>query len=239
MTHNNYLIFFLGVSIFGLAVVMMSTFYPNVVADDPELRKPLLGSLFVLACLLGMGATAFPKSCFRIFSEGKNRKATDNKYKKSAGITPNFRGHHPNCGNFSHHVFRIGKRPICAGCLGLFIGGLVNLIGAFAYFFAGLRLESSAVPISWIGAAGVSLGLLLPLFSIRWTLGRSAVNAFFAVGVFLVLVGVDSITRDINMGLLLILLTVFWIFTRISISQWSHQRICRRCQLEKCGLRGF
>lgn len=237
MTRTSHLAFFLGISFFGLAVVMVSILHPYLAAEETALRKPLLGSIFATICVLGMIATAYPRSCFHIFgSGGKDRGFADENYNNMA-TEPRFQGHHPGCGGFSTHVLKIGNNSICAGCLGFLMGGLVNLIGVLIYFFVGLPLGELAIPISWIGAAEVSLGLLLPMFSLPWAPSRAAVNAFFALGVFLLMIGVDSVTRDANMGLLLILLTVFWIFTRISISRWSHERICRKCQLKNCGLR--
>ncbi|MEM2890636.1 MAG: hypothetical protein QW358_04815 [Candidatus Hadarchaeum sp.] len=236
MTRDIYLAFFLSVSIFGIAVAILSALYPPSFSGENALRKPLLGLLLGLVCVLGMTATVSPKSCSQIFGSRKNLKAADDTRKKQV---PSFQGHHPSCGNFSDHTFKIGDKTICAGCLGFFIGGLVNLVGVFFYFFAGLQLGELALSAAWVGAAGVLLGLLLPLFSLPRAVGRAAVNAFFAVGVFLVIIGVDSVAQDLNTGLLLILLAIFWIFTRISISRWSHEKICQRCQSVNCKLRGF
>lgn len=171
--------FFLGVSLFELGTIMAMTLYPPSVTENFLLRKPLVGSILGLICILGVLAVLFPRACSRKVSCGGEQHAPrvnsiDSKRK------PTMRGHHPDCERFSAHVFRIGRRTLCAGCTGLFAGGLMALVGIIAYFFGNLYAGQTGFVISWVGAAGVFFGLvLLPLFNIPWSSVRLFLNAFF------------------------------------------------------------
>ncbi len=93
------------------------------------------------------------------------------------------------------------------------------------------------VLVFWVGFVGVSCGLLqYHLFN--W--GRSSVhlsvNTFFVFGVFWLLAGVDAIVQSTIVDVYLIALSVFWLYTRILLSQLDHDRICTACSIEECGL---
>ncbi|MGC8817105.1 MAG: hypothetical protein ACP5PX_04775 [Candidatus Hadarchaeum sp.] len=230
--------FFLGVSLYGLAVAMLLTLYPPVISEETTLRKPLLGLLFALICLGGMTAALFPGPCSEKAGLKKSRTISGT----GAGFARKkfgFRGHHPDCGKFSSHVFHVGNRALCAGCTGLFIGAMINLAGTFLYFFAGFSPGNLTFLILWLGAAGVVLGLLSPLLFPPWWLARSLANAFFAPGAFLLVVGVDDMSKSLTVGLSLLALTLFWILNRLYLSRWSHRKICRACDDPGCDLRDF
>ncbi|MEM3068365.1 MAG: hypothetical protein QXH58_00440 [Nitrososphaerales archaeon] len=142
-------------------------------------------------------------------------------------------GHHPSCENFSSHEFRIKDKSFCTGCTGLLIGALISLFGAIIYFSSNLSIPTFFIIIGFLG---VALGLILPLLNLKQTVLRLLINAFFIFGVFLMLIGVDSLVQSIFVDLFLISLSIFWLFTRISFSQWNHQRICHECG-NKCRLR--
>jgi hypothetical protein len=52
----------------------------------------------------------------------------------------------------------------------------------------------------------------------------------FVLGAFMVLVGIDAVVESLFADLLLLAFIVFWIFTRILLSQWDHWRICGNCK---------
>jgi hypothetical protein len=54
-------------------------------------------------------------------------------------------------------------------------------------------------------------------------------NMLFVLGGFLILVGMDELTGSLFVDLFSIALIVFWLFTRILLSQWDHWKICRKC----------
>ena len=240
---RNFLTFFLGVSLFGLSIVVTLALYPPPVLENFPLRKQLVGSIFGLVCIMGMLAVIFPSSCSRMIGfkrEGQQAPhvfytAGNSKEKKLT-----LRGHHPECKNFSAHVIQMGGKTFCAGCAGLLLGGLAASVGTILYFFGNLHVGQNSLLLLWIGAAGVVLGLLqFPLFNIPWSSVRWFLNAFFAFGAFLILVGIDAITQSIFVDLFLVVLIVFWLFTRIVFSRWDHERICNLCKVKECEFRGF
>ena len=237
MRRNFFPTFFLSVSLFGLGIVMAMTLYPPSVLENFLWRKPLVGSVLGLICIFGMLAVLFPRTCSRkIGCNGEQHGTRVNSINSKR--KPTMRGHHPDCERFSTHVFRIGGRTLCAGCTGLFLGGSMALVGTLVYFFGNLYVGQTGFVISWIGAVGVVFGLLLlPLFNIPRSSIRLFLNAFFAFGSFLILVGVDEIVQSVFVDLFLVVLIVFWLFTRIILSRWNHERICRSCEVKACEFR--
>ncbi|MEM2873116.1 MAG: hypothetical protein QXD82_02985 [Nitrososphaerales archaeon] len=199
-------------------------------------RKPIIGLAFGLLCILGMVAALLPKECSKIFYCKKDITREESISSNNASFIFGLRivhGHHPSCENFSSHEFRIKDKSFCTGCTGLLIGALISLFGAIIYFSSNLSIPTFFIIIGFLG---VALGLILPLLNLKQTVLRLLINAFFIFGVFLMLIGVDSLVQSIFVDLFLISLSIFWLFTRISFSQWNHQRICHECG-NKCRLR--
>jgi len=139
-------------------------------------------------------------------------------------------GHHPCCGAFRTHVLPIRSRTLCVGCLGLCVGGLAALTGAVVYFFGNWDVWGHGLLPFWLGALGVAVGLLQ-----FWPLGldrkalRFLASASFALGAFLIVAKVDELAQSLALDLFMMLLVGLWILTRIALSSWDHQRICRSC----------
>jgi hypothetical protein len=128
-------------------------------------------------------------------------------------------------------VFRIGSKTFCAACTGLFLGGLFALSGSFLYFFCHYNVEQSSYLLVWIGILGVGFGLFQ--FKFRSFI-RLFLNIFFVLGTLLILVGIDKLVHSVTIDLFLVALILFWLFTRISLSQWDHKRICFACGIVNC-----
>ncbi len=240
MYRSSILAFFLAVSIFGLVVIMASLLFPPNVSENIPMRKPLVGIIFGSICIAGMIAVVFPGPCSRSISFGGEKPAKSAFKKPRVSSKKFFIGHHPNCGKFFPHVLRTGDKTICAGCAGLFLGGFMALIGSLLYFFGNFQIGQNIFLLAWVGAACVTLGIVQPLFfSPQRSSIRSLINALFALGAFLILIVADGITQSIYLDLFLLLLVLFWLLTKISISRWSHYEICRRCGVANCELRGF
>jgi len=221
--------FLLRMSFFGVLLSVLLAFFPHTPPEDFVWRKPVVGSVFGLICVLGILAALSPKQCTNALIFGKGKGYALHGYSAKIG------GHHPICKNFSPHVFRIGNRRFCVACTGLTVGGLLALVGAFLYFFADWHVEQDIVLVVLAGLLGVSLGLFQ--FRVRRRLIRILLNAFFVMGSFLVLIGVDGLTQSLFADLFLVALIVFWLFTRISVSQWDHERICYACGVAVCEFR--
>ena len=218
-------------SIAGLLLIVALTVFPPTVTGDSPWRKPVIGSIFSTFCLLGVLAVFSPNKCGTILDRKKESVNSDSAL--SHETVTILRGHHPTCGMYSAHIFRIGDRTFCAACIGLLLGGLLALAGAVIYFFCDWRVAEYSVLIVLLGVVGVSFGLFQ--FKVK-SLFRLSVNIIFVLGALLILIGVDVSVHSLFFGLFVVCLIVFWLFTRISLSQWDHEIICSGCETENCNV---
>lgn len=229
LLRSRLLMFVIGVSFFGLFLVVMLAFNPPMTKETLPWRKPIIGSIFGSICVVGIIAAFFPKQCSGMFHLAKGRENTSSNENQlvSHESSPTMRGHHPDCANFSAHVIRIDDKTFCAACMGLLLGALMALAGTALYFFGGRRITQNGFLAVSVGALGVGFGLFQ--FKFR-RLVRLLLNVFFVLGTFLVLVGIDKLTQSVLVDLFPVVLTVFWLFTRILLSQRDHWRICYTCR---------
>jgi hypothetical protein len=225
------------VSFLGLLLLAVLTVFPPTVSGNLSWRKPVIGSIFSSICALGILAVFSPNRCLRIFDIGKKNKtvSSDSAKLASHGTSNALQGHHPTCGKYDAHIFRIKGRIFCAACAGLLLGGLLALAGASVYFFGDWRVAEHSSLMVLLGVVGVSLGLFQ--FKFR-SLVRLSVNTVFVLGTLLILMGIDELVHNLFFDLFVVSLIVFWLFTRISLSQWDHEVICSDCEIEGCGIRG-
>lgn len=217
---------------------MIFTFNPPPVHEDFLFRKLMIGSIFGLICISGILAALFPRHCSQIFKFWKTVHSREHSgAAKLASHSGSFalNGHHPNCEGFSAHVFQINSRTFCTACTGLLLGGVIAFIGTALYFFGNLPVEEGGPWLIWVGVLGVGSGLFQ--FRAKASYVRLSLNVFFVVGAFLVLVGLDELTQNLFGDLFLVSLSVLWLFTRISLSQWDHERICYVCNEDTCEFR--
>ncbi len=222
------LLFLLVLSFFGLALSFVFVFISGKTIDNFEFRKPLIGSIFGLLCVLGTFASIYPDVCSRIFD-----------FEKETGhetmLGPTISGHHPNCGNYSAHTSKFKGKILCATCTGFTVGAAISLVGVGLFFFGPLSFGTAPFITLTLGAIGVSLGLLhslLPGFKVGFS--RLIVSAFFAFGSFLIIASVDSALRNTSIDLFFVLLSMLWLATDTSLSRWDHRRICANCSLRSC-----
>jgi len=223
--------FLIFVSFFGLFLVVMLAFNPPTVQENFPLRKPMIGSIFGLICVLGILAAFFPKQCSALFEKGGQPDSNFASHRTSSTL----HGHHPACEGFSAHVFRVKDRTLCTACTGLLLGGIMALAGTALYFFVDLHAQQNSLLVFLAGVLGVGFGLFQ--FKFKRRLVRLFLNTFFVLGAFLVLVGIDELAESVFVDFFLVSLIVFWLFTRISLSQWDHKRICYTCNLDTCKFR--
>ena len=220
------------VSFLGLFLVGMLTIYPPNVDESLPWRKPLIGSIFGLICIFGILAVFYPKRCSRVLDFGKKKLSRPHLGEfASHGTFSTLQGHHPDCGNFAAHVFQIGEKTFCAACTGLLLGGLSVFVGTFLYFFSNWSGELNSLLMVWVGVLGVGFGLFQ--FKFR-SFVRLFLNVFFVLGAFLILIGVDKVVHSVAVDLFLVALILFWLFARILLSQWDHERICCSCRVATC-----
>lgn len=228
--HQKYLLtLMIGISIFGSSTTLILAFYSPITPDN-FWRKPLIGLIFTLICVFGILAVFFSKRCSKIFYTHKTGEPTKHEAKNfdSREVSFKFKGHHLDCGKFSTHVICINNHIICAACTGLLLGALITLVGNFFYFFGGWNIGQFGLPIVLVGQIGIFLGLIQ--FKFKGYL-RLTVNTFFVISTFLVLVGMDMLSKNAFIDLYTLLLIIFWLLTRILISKWDHWRTCHTCAL--------
>jgi hypothetical protein len=223
-------------SFLGLFLVVLLTVFPPAATGDVPWRKPVIGSLFSVICVLGVLAVFSPNKCLKIFNiRKKNRNdGADSAKLTSHGTSNALAGHHSNCGKYDAHVFRIKGRTVCAACTGLLFGGILAFTGAAAYFFGDWNVANYSFWMVLLGVAGESFGLFQ--FKFRG-LVRSSVNTLFVIGALLILIGIDELVQSLVFDVFVVCLIVFWLLTRISLSHWDHEMICSGCETENCVLR--
>jgi hypothetical protein len=224
------LTFTISVSLFGSFTTLVLALNPPLAQENLLWRKPLIGSFFTLICVLGIIAAFSPMKCSGAFHLPKREKPAISEpgASESSRRSVTLKGHHLDCGRFSAHVISVDKHVFCAACTGLLLGALIVLVGTGFYFFGGLGVGWFGFSAVLIGQVGIVLGF------VQFRFGgyvRLSLNAFFVLGAFLTLVGVDGVAGNVFLDLYLIVLIVFWLVTRILISQWDHWRICYTCGL--------
>jgi hypothetical protein len=131
----------------------------------------------------------------------------------------------------------IGEKVYCAGCTGLTTGAVIAIIGSFFYFIIGVPLIAAEL-VFWIGFGGVMIGIVQ--HNIYRVLGnpggvfRFMLNVIFVSGAFLLLVGTNQLAGNIATDSYILLIVLFWIYTRIVMSKSEHQRICSECGSKLC-----
>ena len=227
---------FQGLSLLGLSLVPLLILRTMMNPAVIEPQSQFVGLIFITICLFGGIAGIRPSTCSLSLSFGA--KQEDQAIQESVaqkGIAR--RGHHYLCEDFSTHVLIIGENVLCAGCTGLSTGAAIAIVGTLLYFMIGIPLNAAEL-VFWIGFAGVAVGVLQ--HNIYHALGnargsfRFMLNVFFVIGAFLLLVGADQLAGSIAVDSYILLIVLFWIYTRISMSNSEHQRICSHCDLKVC-----
>lgn len=237
---SNFAIISLSLSLIGLGLLpfILLSPPPNLVIPW---QNQLLGTAFTIICILGIIAAISPSHCSQ-YSKRKNRQELQITEKRSPPVTTNpirKEGHHPTCDHYSNHVIRVRSRIYCAGCTGLATGAILAVLGSVLFFFGTLRFIFP-VMIYWLGWVFVAVGLLqhfiYRLIPVQRSVTRFLINVIFVVGAFFLLASVVQLTDSFILGTYLLVLILFWIFTRIIMSRRSHQRICAQCGTTDCPL---
>jgi hypothetical protein len=212
-------------SIFGAVTITVLLLQPVNYLSDFTFTPTLVGSLFVAICVLGICAVFYPKKCQRTFIFQKDIISSTDQ-----SVTPkmvHYRGHHPDCPMFSANRIEIRKTVLCAACSGLLVGAAVALVGAFFYFFFGYTFLWLDPWILVVSNAGVLLGLFQFKFA-RYV--KLAVNASFVFCSFITLVIADQLGKSLFIDLYVLGLIVFWLATRILLSEFYNKRTCSQCK---------
>jgi len=213
------------VSLTGVVLVAAYLFNPDVGA--PSESSIVIWALFVSLCLLGAVATLLPHRCSP--SRALPRDLDPSKFTVVLGVRLHH-GHHISCNHFQGHEYDIQGRSFCASCTGMLVGALAAASVATLHFFYGWNPGGV---FGYMGLGCVVLGLVyIPLRIASGAILRSLINALFVLGFSLILSVVD-VSGNAAFDLVVIGLSVFWMFTRIQLSSWSYDKFCDECG-EEC-----
>lgn len=222
---------YLSVSLSGLFLLALLTLNPPTWIVNTPFHKQVIGSIFVVICLLGIILGVSPSRLSRNTHIRRQKKYEE---ARQANSKTTFIGHHPVCGNFSSHVLKIWGKTRCAGCTGLITGAIISLVGSLIYFFLDFHVGEAATLVFWLGFGCVVCGLLQYHVFMKQSLFHFLVNVVFVIGAFLLLVGVNEGTGSPVLEAYLFTLIIFWIITRITLSQREHEKVCAACGLKSC-----
>lgn len=191
-------------------------------------QKPLIFTLFVATCILGGLATVYPSSCKGVLELGKEDFST-----KDDSHPIFFQGHHPDCGHFESHTFRIQGKKYCPGCSGLLVGVVLAVGFVLIYYFKGMPLLYGNISLG-MGWVMVFISLLSLTLLVMGTRSKFTANLFLVVGSALLIIGLNTVKGNLLVECYFLLLIVFFILARISTSKKNHERICNGCQKREC-----
>jgi len=235
---NIFSIYLISVSFIGLFLLAALTFGTPTSKVNFPWQKAAIGSIFGIISLTGIIAGVYPSKCSRLLhfrTSIQSRRHYDLDQRNMGERVITFEGHHPSCGKFSTHVFQLGGKNYCAGCTGLVIGAVISLLGTAFYFSTGLCLREMAMLIFWLGFVGVALGLLqYNLFNTNRSFIHLSLNVIFVLGAFLLFIGIEETANNLVLEAYFVILTLYWILTRILLSQQEHRKICSVCGSDSC-----
>jgi len=213
--------------------------------ESPTIRTFVVGLIFSIICIFGILAALFPKQCSTTFHGNKDTnfkpsppiKYTKNHFEKNSTIfnVMIVHGHHTMCKEFSHHEFQILGKTFCIGCYGLLSGAILSLSVMILYLLGFWFIkEYTFNVIVWFGIIGVNLGLTKPLLTkLKQKILRYLIEVFFVFGIFALLVTADLALKNLMVDLYLVLLSLYWLWTKITVTRFDHDKTCSIC-ISKC-----
>ena len=222
-------------SLFCLLLIMLLTLFYK--SSAPLLPKQLAISVFVTICSFGAMAAVLPSKCSRAFHDryAADRGSSDGDGSSRDAVAITLKGHHMTCGSFATHVLQVRGRTYCAGCSGLLTGALVAIATSLLYASNVILFYGQAGFALWFGFTMVLMGLLQyakPLMTRG--LVHFFLNVVFVVGAFFLLVGVIEMNGGFVVETYFLVVTLFWILTRMVLSNREHERICIQCGQTSC-----
>jgi hypothetical protein len=175
----------------------------------------LVLTVFILVCILGMTAASYPQHCLGLLNKKREKSEST--------------GHHPDCGEFESHTFTLKGRRYCAGCSGLFLGGVGAILCCLFYYIYGF----SSPILFWVGVLAVFLAFMqLNYLKIDRAPVKFFSNLVLVIGSAIILVGILEFKP--NLSPYFLVLIGLWIYTRTTISATDHDRICSQCPDAAC-----
>jgi hypothetical protein len=217
-----FLLFLVAVAVLGLALVPLLLLQPNLQGDQSPFRRPLVGGIYSVVCIVGIVAVFYPGKCRMVFQ--KPSLSADSRNPSILAVQ--IEGHHPDCEKFSSNRLAIGGSVYCAACSGLLIGAIVAIAGIVLF---SLGFFASVTRNFWVLAAGeVFMFAGLAQIKMRGYV-KMAANALFVVGSCISLVAADLAAQSLLVDAYVLGLIVFMLWFRILLSEWNNKRTCVAC----------
>lgn len=186
-------------------------------------HNPVVFSIFFIICFLGLIAALYPRICSMPFYLGVNEKLVD--------YSMEFKGHHPVCGEFTSHIFNWHGKDFCSGCTGLVIGAIIAMIGSVVYYLYGNLNITEGQLVLVLGLGGVLFSLLQIFFlKIQKYQVKLFSSMIIVMGSLLILIGINTLNNSVYIEFYFLMLILFWILARITLSHIDHETICRNCR---------
>jgi hypothetical protein len=219
-----YILFLLLVSSFGLIIStsMLEQLTQPIVKFGET--KIIVGIIYGFICLCGMFAAFFPGSCSGLV--GLRRSGEQYLRDLDARATRLFgilllHGHHPlEDESSTTHELRFRGKSFCASCFGLLAGAIISLMAIAIFLVSDWSDGHLAHFVYFLGFGGVVLGFV-PAFLGVGARARFVLGMVFATGTCIMLIAMDVATANLMADLLVVLLILFWLFSRISLSHWN------------------
>jgi len=218
------IVFFLAVSAFGL--VISASLLGNSAPFPSEFsgRRALVALAYGTVCVAGILAALFPVACSGFL--GIQRSLAEDKGSLETGATRVYsllllHGHHPAGSDKRSHELWLRGKSYCATCYGLLTGAIASLTAIVAFALSGWADGHFAYTLYSVGVVVVILGLVAGLVLRIDARTRFALAAVFVLGTCIMLVATDVLTQNFIADVFVVLLAVFWLLSRISL---SHRR---------------
>jgi protein-S-isoprenylcysteine O-methyltransferase Ste14 len=211
----------LAISLFGLWATALLTYYT---VSEPSAFQWITDAAFIFICVVGGFAGVYPEKLrFIQNSERKLRKSTRG-----------FMGHHPPCSTYNTHTLKTPIGSICAGCTGLILGSIaaVSITFLSAFYDWGFGTQTF-----WVGFLLVAAGIIQHFIDFDDPRLHATLNFALVSGVALLHIGTRLLNGGFILDLLILALTLYWIDSRIALSEIDHERICAQCITQSCPIK--
>jgi len=83
----------------------------------------------------------------------------------------------------------------------------------------------------WFGILLVGLGLAQHLIDLGSAWIHLGLNTIFVVGTWLMFKAIQLMNLSFLVSAYFLIVSLFWVFTRIKASQWTHVAVCNDCDV--------
>jgi hypothetical protein len=219
--------FVLVVSIFGLVISTALLRDPLSFIAASGYRRGLMVLAYDFVCIAGILAALFPVACSGVlgvrFSSAEAPERLGIRATRFLGLLI-VHGHHPSVSESTKHELLLGGRSFCATCYGLMTGAVVSMTTMTGFAVSGWSGWIGIYPaylLYCVGVAALITGLLHAFVPEDGAKTRFVLALVFVVGTSLMLLATELLTGNLVADLFVILLAVFCLLSRTSLSHRS------------------